>query len=261
MTYLDLLIFGLYQGLAMVWPFSGDVLDTRIFPWITDPAIGPMVKGLIAGGAALALAAVLHKDIHTLGRGIWSLSKRRFDGSTRLVLTMALASSPLVLADCLAFPLQIDPSWIIAVLTLLTGLALFLCDRFSVTVRDMEHLSFLTLGVTGGALALSLFMGISPLLTAILVARLMGCERDQSVRMGFLLTLPHLAAQAILGLSSAAVPPLAEMMLMVILTFIVCFGASGFLLNWQRRHTLAAPALLQITLGALVLLSVTHFGG
>ena len=259
MTYLDLLIFSLYQGLAMVWPFSGDILNAPMFPWITDPAIGPMVKGIIACGALFALTILIHGDIYTLGRGIWALSKRRFDGSTRLLLTVFLASFPLVLADNLMLPDHMDPSWIIAALIILSGLALFFCDRFSVTVRDMEHLSFVTFGVTGLALILGSFLGIAPLLCAILMARLMGCERDQSVRMGFLVILPHLATQGILGFSSAPTPPMAETLLLLITAFIVCFFAAGFLLNWQRRHTLAAPALLQVTLGALAVLSVTHF--
>ena len=260
MTYLDLVLTSLLQGWILIWPFSGDILLPHLFPVIAAPNIGPVVLGAGSLGATLALILLLNGDIQSIGRSAWAAAKRRQDGSARLLIALSLAALPLALRDGLAVtPLPL-PLWTVALLMLLSGAALLLADRFGVTVRDMHHVSIPAYGTLGLLLAAGTWIDMAPQLTAIIIARLMGCERDQAARIALLLLLPHLLTAIWVWQLGDAQTPMLESALMVLLSGLTTLLAGRFLLGWLERRSLALPALLQMATGIVLVLSVTGFG-
>ena len=261
MTYLDLVTASLYQGLALVWPWSGEVLTFQLFPWMSDPLIGPTLTAIVGFAAALALMLLLRRELMAIGRNAWAAAKRRQEGSARLLLSILLGALPLLLADYLFPPFGPLPNWLTAGLILLSGIVFFLADWLGVTVRDMDHISPPAYLIIGLLQAAGWTVGIAPQVTTITVARLMGCERDQAVRIAFLLTIPHLLA-GLKGLFSvASLPPLTESLLCGCLAFAVTLLMANLLLGWLRRHSLALPAVSQLFLAGIFVLSVAGFGG
>ena len=259
MTYLDLVISSLYQGVAMIGPFSADVLFPRLFPWTNDPTIGPILKAIVSLGAGLALAVLLNKEIFLIGRSAWGAVKHRHDGSLRMLISLLLASAPLVVLDVLSpHSFDLAPS-ISAALVVLSAIVLFMADKYGVTVREMDHISIPSYLIIGVLLAGSQMIGVAPQLTAIIAARLMGCERDQAARIAFLVIIPHLLAGFGDFFSGPTSPPLAETLLTGTMAFVVALASAALLLNWLYRRSFALPALVQAVVGGLVVLSVTGF--
>ena len=259
MTYLDLVLTSLWQGWVLVWPFSGDVLLPRLFPVATIPAIAPVVLGAGSLGATLALILLLFQDIQAIGRNAWVAAKRRQEGSARLLIALTLAALPLVVRDGLGIQAIPLPLWAMALLILLSGAALLLADRFGVTVRDMHHVSIPAYGALGVLLAAGTWVDLAPQLTAIIIARVMGCERDQAVRIALLLLLPHLLTAVWIWQRGDAQTPALDSTLMVLLSGLTTLLAGSILLNWLERRSLALPAMLQMATAIVLVLSVTGF--
>ena len=261
MTYLDLVASSLFQGLVLVWPFSGDLLTARLFPWSTDPTLAPLLQAVTATGALMALLLLLHRDLAQIGHNAWAAVKRRQDGSTRLLFALCLGAAPLAVIGTAHLHLLTLPAWGGIILVMGSGLALLVADHLGVTVRDMDHVSILNYAIIGLLMAGSAVMGLAPQITAIITARLMGCERDQAVRIALLLLLPYLICQFGAYLEVPVLPPLAETLIMVGLSALAGLLAGSVLLGWLHRHTLRAPAVLQVITAALIILSVARFGG
>ena len=261
MTYLDLVISGLYRGVALVWPVSGDMLVTRLYAWASDPALAALLRGNAGIGAGLALVVVLRAELFQMINEAWLVAKRRQEGSLRLLLSVLLGAIPLLLAEHLwSAPLSVAP-WLSAAALIGSGLVLLIADKLGVTIRDLHHLSvpnYLTIGIVQ---ALASLIGIAPQVAAIAIARLLGCERDQAARLALLLAAPHLLS-GLGGLSRGmAIPPLTEMLLTGSVAFITSLIAVNVLLTWLRRRGFGIFAVAQIVLGALTALSVTGFRG
>lgn len=258
MTYLDLVISGLYYGLTLVWPISGDSLVTRLALWATDPAFGPLLKPISAVGAGIAL--ILNREISTMLRGAILAAKRRQEGSARLLFAVALGAAPLVLLDFFPVAVPTAGHWLSAILLLLSGIAILIADKLGVTVRDLDHISVPTYLSIGIAQAIGSVLGLAPQIVTLVLARLMGCERDQAARMSLLLPIPHL----LLGLGAFAhdLPHLPKIEIIVIgaIAFVVSLLAASFLLAWLRRKGFEIFAAAQIAIGAAALLGVARFG-
>ena len=255
MTYLDLVLSCVYQGLALVLPFSGNTLILRLFPWFADPAIGPILNAIIDVGTALALMVILHKEIHAMGRGAWAVLKHRRDGSPRLLLALALGALPLLVLDNLSLSPIAIPGWMVGALVLVVGALLFLADKLGVTIRDVEHVSVVNYLIIGVLAAAGGYAGLAPQITVIIVARIMGCERDQAARLAFLLVIPHLLTGMGGFFGDAASPPWGETLLVGAMTFSIAGVGACLLLGWLRRHSFAAMAVLQTIVGAVLVLA------
>jgi len=261
MTYLDLVISGLYQGLVMIWPVSGDIVVNHLFTWSADPAVGILIKAICGIGAGLALVLVLHNDLYTVTRSAWVAAKRRQDGSARIFFALLIGAAPLVVMDILSVQPLVLPTWLSGTVLILSGLALFTADKLGVTVRDLDHLSILTYLIIGVMQAGGTTLGIAPQIISVVIARLMGCERDQAARLALLLLIPHL----LIGLGGfthdTALPPATESLLTGTIAFCASLVGASVLLRWLRRHGFGVFAITQIAIGALTILSVTRFGG
>ncbi len=261
MTYLDLVISGLYQGFVMVWPISGDIIVTRLFSWSTDPAIGSLIKASSGIGAGFALMLVLNKDIYSITRGAWLSTKRRQEGSSRMFLSILIGAAPLVVLDAASIHAPLMPGWLAGSILVGAAALLFAADVLGVTVRDLHHVSVMTFLSLGLVQAGGTILGVAPQISALVIARLLGCERDQAAKLALLVLIPHL----LFGLGGFAqgtpLPHLIEIILTGMIAFFAGTLAASLLLAWLRRRGFGVFALAQGIIGLLIALGVPSFGG
>ena len=260
MTYLDLVISGAYYGLTLVWPVSAEPLIARLALWANDPTFGPLLKSISGAGVGLTLILILRHVIFGMLRGgLWA-AKRRQEGSARLLFAVVLGAAPLVLLDFFPAKLPLATSWLGAGLLLMSGIAVLIADKLGVTVRQLDHISVPSFLGIGLAQAIGSAIGVAPQIVTVILARLMGCERDQAARMSLLLLIPHL----ILGLGEFThqVRPLPQidMIAIIIISVLTTALSANFLLGWLRRKGFEIFALAQIIIGIVTGLSVARFG-
>jgi len=261
MTYLDLAIAALYQGLALVWPVSGDVAARNLFHWASDPVFAPLLKSIGSVGSGLALTLILNREIYEIFRSAVLAAKGRQEGSVHPLLMLALGSLPLVAVDLFGDPKPEVALWLEAAFVLAGGLALLAADKLGVTIRDLDHLSQINYLVIGLLQALGNVFGVTTLIVAIILGRLMGCERDQSIKLAWLFLIPHLLFGLCGIVTAASPPPVPEAVLVGALSFAAALTGGAMLLAWLRRKGFTAFAVAQIVIGAVLILSVTGFGG
>jgi undecaprenyl-diphosphatase len=261
MTYLDLVTAALYHGLTLVLPLSGDDLAAHMFHWAKEPILAHLLKSITMVGSGLALVIVLKPEIQTLCRSTYLALKRRQEGSFSPLLMLLAGSIPLMIVDFFDAPKLQTGGWIVAGTFVVVGSLLWVADRLGVTVRELDHLSLISYLMIGTLLALGSLVGISGQITAILMARLMGCERDQAVKLAWIFLLPHFFMGLRTIITSPLAPPLLDSVLTGVLSLVVTLIAASCLLVWLKRKTFTVFAVGQIAIGLALVLSVARFGG
>jgi undecaprenyl-diphosphatase len=261
MTYLDLVISGWVTGLTATWPVSGQMLLARLWAAPLDPDTSDLITMISGIAIGLALLVVLNKEVAHLSRGLRLSSKRRQESSVRLVLAVGMGSLPLILTDVYLIPMVSQSGWFAASVVVVQGLILWAADKIGVTVNGLYHISIPNYFVIGLIMALAQYLGLPPLLWALVATRLMGCERPQAVRLSLLLLIPH----CLIGMGGIfdhlALPPLSNVVVLGGAAFAAALFGATLLLSWLGRRTLSAFAFIQIGLGALLLLGVSGLGG
>jgi undecaprenyl-diphosphatase len=261
MTYLDLVTAALYHGLTLILPISGDDIAQHLFPWAKDPTLAQLLKSIAMVGSGMGLLAALSNEMHVLFRSTYLALKRRQEGSFTPMLMLLTGSVPLIVLDCLDIPKLQAGGWIIASIFIAIGILFYVADKLGVTVRELDHLSLFSYLMIGILLALGSLVGIAGQIIAISLARLMGCERDQAIKLAWICLLPHFFLGLRVILTSALAPPLLDSALTGTLSLFVTLAAAGGMLVWLKRRTFAAFAIGQIVIGFLLMLSVARFGG
>ena len=115
---------------------------------------------------------------------------------------LILGTIPVVLAGALFYDLIADAFRdvrVIAIATLVFGVALLLADRLSPRVRNLRELELTDALWIGLAQALALIPGTSRSGATLTMGRLLGFTPDAAARFSFLLSIPVIAAAALRG--------------------------------------------------------------
>lgn len=262
MTYLDLVLSGLFRGLASVLPIDAlALLGLPATGPTPDPAVQSVLTTAFALGSLAAILAALFSDTAQLSRGFWKAVKRRPDHATRLLLMLALASLPSLIVDLLPAPYA--PHWnpiVSAALVIAFGVVLGAADHLGVTVRDMDHLSITHYSIIGVVKAALCFAGLAPQDAVIVLTRLFGCERDQSARLSLLLMIAPLLTQAVIAGHAAAISPvrapLLDMAVVGVCSFVASLLAIAVLLAWLKNHGFFIFALAHLGVAGWILRGV-----
>lgn len=259
MTLLDVLTVALIRGLGEVLPIgaSGPL------------AALPGLAGSDDGRAALAiathcgiLAALLlyfWRDVLAVLTGLWRLAKGKPDSGSRLMLHVAAGTVPTaILGAFLAIPAAAAVGPVLAaILILVGGFALLICDRLGVTVRRIEHLSLPVAAGLGLLQALALFPGVSRTGITIAAARLLGWERREAARFSLLLAIPLILGHTALSLwqlTRHTQPILsADLQIAAAAAGLIALTAIAAMMAWVDRRTYAPLALARIVLGIAAL--------
>jgi len=263
-TLLQLVVLALVQGITEFLPVSSSghlVLTSQLLGW---PDQGLTMDVAVHGGTLLAVIVYFWRDLMRILVGLGESGSQ----STRPLFGMLiLATIPVGLAGFVLHQLGADvlrnPE-IIAWATLVFGLALWGADRFGMTVRRIEHMTWgaaLTIGI---AQVLALLPGTSRSGITMTAARVMGFEREAAARFSLLLSIPVIGAAALLAvldLIEAGDPVLSRAAAVAAaLSFVSALVAIWAMLAWLKRASFTPFAIYRVILGCLLLYWVYAMG-
>ncbi|MBN34790.1 MAG: undecaprenyl-diphosphate phosphatase [Rhodospirillaceae bacterium] len=257
MTLLQLAVLALVQGLTEFLPISSSghlILTSQVLEW---PDQGLETDIAVHFGTLLAVIVYFWRDIIRILRGLTESGT----ASTRpLAAMIILATIPVGIAG---FALHMigqdqlrDPA-VIAWATLSFGLLLWMSDRFGMTLRRMEHMSWGSAIVIGLAQVLALIPGTSRSGITMTAARFMGFEREAAARFSMLLSIPVIAAAALLaGLDvyeSGNTALTQSTLIAAGMAFVSALVAIWVLMAWLRRSTFTPFVVYRLALGVVLL--------
>ncbi|MBT6206066.1 MAG: undecaprenyl-diphosphate phosphatase [Alphaproteobacteria bacterium] len=261
MTLLQLAVLAIVQGITEFLPISSSghlILTSQVLGW---PDQGLQIDIAVHAGTLLAVIVYFWRDIMRILTGLTETGR----ANTRPLAAMIIvATIPVGVAG---FALHKfgqeglrDPA-VIAWATLGFGILLHVADRFGMTLRRMEHMSWGAAILIGFSQVLALIPGTSRSGITMTAARFMGFERDAAARFSMLLSIPVIAAATLLaGLDVHESGDLAltqATLIAAAMSFVSAMIAIWLLMAWLRRATFAPFVYYRIALG-LGLLAWIH---
>lgn len=229
------------------------------------PKIGGVVYLAVCIGLLLAMTAYFFIDIWEMGKGVVRAAKGKRDPGARLAAQLLIATI-LMAAIVFAIPffeftLPASSPVVIGWSAVIGGTLLFLLDRMSMTIKRLEHASFLDMIVVALAQVVAyLVPGVSRSSITVTFARALGYERAEAARFSMLLGIPALA-----GLCSLQVLALAKADELMWAPWLMAVGAAGFfaglvtlalMMAWLKRRSFAPFAIYRVLIGAAILILV-----
>jgi len=189
----EVIVLAIIQGLTEFLPISSSahlILPSAILGWNDQ---GLVFDVAVHVGTLLAVMLYFRRDIGNLTVGwVQSLAgKQSTDG--KLAWWVILATIPAGLAGLLGADLIetfLRSPYVIAITTIVFGLALWLADATAKQLQTMEQLSWKQALLIGVAQAIALIPGTSRSGITMTAALMLGLDRVSAARFSFLLSIP-----------------------------------------------------------------------
>jgi undecaprenyl-diphosphatase len=264
-TVFQALVLGIIQGLSEFLPISSSA-HLALAPWIfhwRDPGLafdvalhfGTLIAVLWyfrAEWTALVLAA---RDI-VVRRRIETERERR-------VLFLILATIPGAIAG-LALEKQAESTFrdprLVATALIVMGILLWAVDRFARRDRALGRMRWTDALLIGIAQMFAIIPGVSRSGSTITAGRGLAFLREDAAVFSFLMSMPIIAAAAVLKMPQALREQglSAPMIVGVLASALSGWLAIAVLLRVVTRHSYGVFAAYRIILGAAVLIAVAH---
>ena len=255
MTYLDIVLIAVIQGLAGILPLSATG-HFALFSGLTANPQGFAAVSVAAHlGAAAGVMLWMWRDCLSMLLGLGRLVKGKSDPGGHLLLLLLAGSVPVGLIGVWLLSVVVPPHGqvLAAVCLLVFGILLALADRWGVTVSRIEHLGFGAVVIVGGLQILAVLPGVSRTGVTVTAARLMGFERRAAARLSLLLGIPALLGLGLFKLWQISQDgPLivsVDLVLTAAMAAAAAWLATGGMLAWLGRHTFLPFCLWRIMLG------------
>ncbi|WP_162917090.1 undecaprenyl-diphosphate phosphatase [Dongia deserti] len=268
MPNIDILVLAILQGATEFLPVGSSghlILVPQLYCWGSQ-APGTELAALL--GALLAVTLCFAGDLIGMLQGFLKVLQGKRDGRVRLIGLLLVAAIPyLVVAflveryagDALRSPMVIGDALVIF------GLLLYGADKFGLTVRRVEHMTFgqaLTFGVLQ---CCAVIPGASATGITMTTGRVLGYERPDAVRFAFLLSIPILVVTAVykgwLVFQSDSTIDLPQAGLAFGLSAITGLLAIAFISYWVRRSGFVPFVVYRVALGVYLLYLFYLAGG
>jgi undecaprenyl-diphosphatase len=263
LTVFQALVLGILQGLSEFLPISSSA-HLALAPWILgwpDPGLafdvalhfGTLVAVLWYFRSEWAALLVAAKDI-VVRRRIETERERR-------VLYLIVATVPGALAG-LALEKQAESSFrdprLIGSALIVMGVLLWAVDRFAERDRALASMRWIDALIVGLAQMFAIIPGVSRSGSTITAGRALRLTREDAAVFSFLMSMPIIAAAAVLKLPQAIREQglSAPMIVGVLASAVSGWLAILVLLRVVIRHSYGVFAVYRILLGAAVLLAV-----
>lgn len=190
----QLIILAIVQGLTEFLPISSSG-HLNLVHLLTDwEDQGPQIDVAVHVGTLFAVMIYFWRDMVMLTRAIWHLVCGKFTPEARILLLLVASCIPIFVAGYATLEYQlIDPLRtlpVIAWANLIFAFVLLITDRVGMTVRRLEHISWLDAFAVGCAQVISIIPGASRAGVTISMARLLGYERREAARFSMLMSIP-----------------------------------------------------------------------
>jgi undecaprenyl-diphosphatase len=264
-TVFQALVLGVIQGLSEFLPISSSA-HLALAPWILhwpDPGLafdvalhfGTLLAVLWYFRAEWIALAVAAKDL---------LVRRRVETEReRRVLFLILATIPGAIAG-LALEKQAESTFrdprLVATALIVMGILLWAVDRFARRDRGLSRMRWSDALLIGIAQMFAIIPGVSRSGSTITAGRALAFTREDAAVFSFLMSMPIIAAAAVLKVPQALREQglSAPMIVGVLASALSGWLAISVLLRVVTRHSYGVFAAYRIVLGAAVLIAVAR---
>lgn len=248
------------QGIAEFLPVSSSahlILVPPLFGWADQ---GLAMDIAVHVGTLLAVMIYLRRDIVRLSIGAAKLVTGKFSRDGLLLPQLIAATIPAVVAGYFlesAVGTSLRSVEVVAWSTLFWGLILYAVDRFALTVRRIEHLTFGHAIAIGIAQAIALIPGTSRSGITMTAARALGFERTEAARLSLLMSMPVIFAAGALGIFRLDEQGHAgldrDAVIACGLAFVTALVAIAGLMYWLRRASFTPFVIYRVITGIALL--------
>ena len=275
MTLTQLMVLAVLQAVTEVFPLSMEGHTALISHFLHWPEITPAVAASTRFGLAAAIVAYFGGDVGDMVVGVIRTAKGKRDPAARLAAQIVVASI-LTLGLGVAFQIYVLGDWNAPAVTGWTiigwtitswttmgwtviGVAvlLFFLDSMSMTVKRVEHATYLDAILISLGQVLALAPGAGGVAVMIIMARLLGYERQAAARFAFLLAVPVLTAvavrDALAAHAVAASGPEVRDFISAGASFAAGLIALAILMSWLKRSTFMPFVVYRLLIGAAIL--------
>ncbi len=268
MPILHLAVLALIQGITEFLPISSSghlVLVPAFTGW---PDQGVVIDVAVHVGTLGAVVLYFWRDLGAMVLGLGRLTKGREDPGARLAGLLIVGTIPAVIAGFFLnryYPGGIRGLEIIAWTTLGFGVLLYITDRFGMTVRRVEHLTYGDTLIIGLAQVLALVPGTSRSGITMTAARFLGFERKEAARFSMLLSIPVIiGAGALKGLElyrAGETQLTGDAFIAAGFAFVAALAAIAAMMAWLRRASFTPFVVYRVVLGVFLLAAVYGWMG
>jgi undecaprenyl-diphosphatase len=261
LTVFQALVLGILQGLAEFLPISSSA-HLALAPWLfdfRDPGLavdvalhfGTLVAVLSYFRAEWIALLVAAKDI-VVRRRVETERERR-------VVYLIVATIPGALAG-LALEKQAESTFrdprVVAGALIVMGIVLWAVDRFTAAERPLASMRWTDALLVGLAQMFAIIPGVSRSGATITAGRGLRFTREDAAVFSFLMSMPIIAAAAVLKLPDAVREQgvSAPMLVGVLASAVSGWVAIAVLLRLVQRHSYGIFAVYRVVLGVAVLL-------
>lgn len=267
MTVFQAIVLGVLQGLAEFLPISSSAHLT-LAPWVLgwdDPGLAFDVA--LHFGTLLAILWYFRREwVELVRAGFEVILTRRVETDVqRRALFLLIATIPGGIAG-LAFEKQAESTFrspeLIAVALIVLGVVLWWVDRAARRDRHINDMTWKDALLIGVAQMFAIIPGVSRSGSTITGGRMLRLNREDAAVFSFLMSMPIIAAAAILKVPDAirtegfSAPLIAG----VLASAISGWMAIGFLLRFVKTRSYGAFAIYRVALGVAMLWLVVARG-
>jgi undecaprenyl-diphosphatase len=250
------MLLAFVQGVTEFLPISSSghlILASRV---LELPDQGIAIDVAVHVGTLFAVILYFWRDIFDLAIGALRLLSGRRDPRTLLVVRLAIATLPVIVAGFVVsryFPHGIRSMEMIAWATIGFAIVLWISDRLGMTVRRVEHLSKSNALFFGILQILAFIPGASRAGITMTAGRMLGMERTQAARFSMLLSIPTIAGAGVLSGSMLYQTGDTTLHLSAIiaasLSFVMGLIAIALLMRWLKKSSFTPFIIYRIALG------------
>ncbi len=265
MALTQAVVFAVLQGLAAIFPIGVSAHLALLTEFTGWSAPGPAAQAATQAGVLLAMLAYFWTDLFDMGAGVVRAAKGKRDPGARLaaqIFAAGVAATALFLGiERYAAGFADSREWI-GWLGVGGALALLAFDTMCMTVKRVEHATFIDAVLIGLGEAVALLPGMRSAGGPVTIARLLGYERDEAVRFSILAGALPLAAvlvkTVIEARAAGAALEFGRMDLIVgAVGFVMALASLASLMSWLRRSSFAVFAVYRL-LGAAAVLVLAY---
>lgn len=249
MTLLPAILLGLLQGLTEFLPVSSSghlAIAQHYLEGFNQPGI--LFDIMLHVGTMLAVVLYFHREIYRLVTSpfLQGTEAKLYQKLLLLLLAGSVPTAIIGLTFKDFFESLFDNMLVVSSMLLVTGVLLFVSERFRRTGRKEEQLTWSDALVVGTVQGLAIIPGISRAGSTIAALLLKGVDGETAARFSFLLALPAIFGAALLhsrelsDISAVQVPIYLAGTGIAFLTGLLCIH---FLLAVIRKRRLFAFAL------------------
>ena len=250
------MLLAFVQGVTEFLPISSSghlILASRV---LELPDQGIAIDVAVHVGTLFAVILYFWRDIFELTIGALRLLSGRRDPRTLLVVRLAIATLPVIVAGFVVsryFPHGIRSMEMIAWATIGFAIVLWISDRLGMTVRRVEHLSKSNALFIGVLQILALIPGTSRAGITMTAGRMLGMERTEAARFSMLLSIPTIAGAGVLSGAMLYQTGDTTLHLSAIiaasLSFVMGLIAIALLMRWLKKSSFTPFIIYRIALG------------